>query len=130
MSQSQFAAAAQSARPAHTSTVVDDEQTVQTLLDALDDADCRRILAATDDDALSASEIAETCSLALSTTYRKLDRLTDAGLLSEQLRVCRSGKHTSEYRRAVDDVTVSVSPDGVQLHVTRHDREETTQLTA
>lgn len=128
MSQSQFAAA-QLARSTHTSTVVDDEQTVQTFLDALDDPDCRRILAATDDEALSASEIAETCSLALSTTYRKLDSLTETGLLSEQLRVSRSGNHTSEYRRAVDDVTVSVSPEGVRLHVTRHDGE-TTQLPA
>jgi DNA-binding transcriptional ArsR family regulator len=122
MSQSQFAAVAQP-RPEQPTTVVDDE-TVQSILDALDDAHCRCILTATDGEALSASEISETCDLALSTVYRKLDTLTDLGLLSEQLRVRRSGKHTSEYRRAVDDVTVSVSPDGIELRVAY--REQTT----
>lgn len=129
MSQSQFAAAAQSTRPEQTTTVVDDEA-VQSILDALDDAHCRCILAATDGEALSASEISETCDLALSTAYRKLDTLTELGLLSEQLRVRRSGKHTSEYRRAVDDVTVSVSPDGIELRVSYKERETTASLTA
>jgi DNA-binding transcriptional ArsR family regulator len=128
MSQSQFAAVS-SPRPNNVTTVAD-EETVQSVLDALDDADCRRILAATDGDALSASELAERCDLALSTTYRKLDTLTDLGLLSEQLRVRRSGAHTSEYRRAVDDVTVSVSPGGIELRVARRDLETATPLVA
>ncbi|SEO58946.1 Helix-turn-helix domain-containing protein [Halogranum amylolyticum] len=129
MSQSQFAAAAQPTRSEQTVTV-DDDETVQAMLDALDDADCRCILAATDGEALSASELSERCDLALSTTYRKLDLLTELDLLSERLRVRRSGKHASEYRRAVDDVTVSVAPDGIELRVTRSEREATTSLTA
>lgn len=128
MSQSQFAPVSS---PRHTEpATVADEETVQSVLDALDDADCRRILAATDGDARSASELAESCDIALSTTYRKLDTLTDLGLLSEQLRVRRSGAHTSEYRRAVDDVTVSVSATGVELRVARRDLETAAPLVA
>ena len=128
MSQSQFAPVSS---PRHTEpTTVVDEETVQSVLDALDDADCRRILAATDGEARSASELAEACDIALSTTYRKLDTLTDLGLLSEQLRVRRSGAHTSEYRRAVDDVTVSVSATGIELRVTRRDLETAAPLVA
>jgi len=86
------------------------EKTIQKLLDALDDTDCRAILDATSEEALSASEISEAHDLPLSTTYRKLDRLTEAGLLEERTCIRRSGKHTSEYIRSVDDVVISLGP--------------------
>ncbi|MEF8814949.1 MAG: winged helix-turn-helix domain-containing protein [Halovenus sp.] len=88
------------------------ETAVQALLDALDDADCRAILDATREKALTASEISEIHDLPLSTTYRKLDLLTEAGLLEERTRIRRSGKHASEYIRLVDDVAISLGPRG------------------
>lgn len=89
-----------------------DADSRQRLLDALQDADCRAILRATSGAALSAYEVAETCGLPLSTTYRKLDLLTAAELLAERMRIRRSGKHASEYVRRVEDVHVSVSASG------------------
>lgn len=91
---------------------VADETTTQVLLEALNDPDCRDILDATSDVTLTAAEISETCDLPLSTTYRKLDHLTDAGLLEEGTRVCHSGKHSSEYRRLVESVIFSFTPSG------------------
>lgn len=81
---------------------------VQQLLDALDDADCRGILDATRDDALTANELSEAEDLPLSTAYRKLELLTEAGLLEERTRIRQSGKHASEYTRVVDDVVISL----------------------
>lgn len=101
------------------------ESTVQKLLDALDDADCRAVLEETDDTALSAKEVSEHCGLPLSTTYRKLDLLAEVGLLEEQTRVRRSGKHTSEYTRTVDSVAVSLGSRGeTELRVSRHRNAE------
>lgn len=91
---------------------VDDDAEVQTVLDALQDDDCRAVLNAAAEEALSASELSSACDLPLSTTYRKLDALTEAGLLVERTRLCPEGKHASEYLRAVDDVVVSTGPDG------------------
>ncbi|WP_312907410.1 helix-turn-helix domain-containing protein [Natronosalvus caseinilyticus] len=91
---------------------------VQTILDALTDADCRTILEALNEDAgyLTASELSERCDVPLSTTYRKIEKLTDAGMLDEKLRIRRSGKHTSEYGHRVDDVQISVEADsGIEL---------------
>lgn len=82
------------------------------VLDALNDDDCRRILEATTDDSLTASELSESLDLPLSTTYRKLDRLTDVGLLRETIRIHRSGKHVNEYTRNVEDVSITVQDDG------------------
>lgn len=92
------------------------------ILNALEDADCRAILDATCESALTAKEVSTACDVPLSTAYRKLDALVDAGLLVERVRLSRSGKHASEYARAVEDVVVSVSPEGgVELHVTAAD---------
>jgi DNA-binding transcriptional ArsR family regulator len=95
-----------------------DEDTTDALLGALDDSDCRAILEAASQEALSASELSETCDLPLSTTYRKVDRLTDVGLLDEQLRLRRSGKHTGEYTLAIEQLHLAIDPEtGIQLRV-------------
>lgn len=104
---------------------IDAETSIQELLDVLDDAGCRAILNATSDSALSAHEISETCELPLSTTYRKLDLLTDAGFLEERTRIRRAGKHTSEYFRSVTDVVVSIStPGNIELQVSHRENSE------
>lgn len=82
------------------------------VLTALNDRDCRRILDAAASEALTTRELAEACDLPLSTTYRKVDLLTDAALLSESVRLRTSGKHPSEYRRSFDDVVVHLTDGG------------------
>jgi DNA-binding transcriptional ArsR family regulator len=101
-------------------TTVDDVDEVETILDALHDDDCRAVLDATGEASLSASELADACDLPLSTTYRKLDTLTDAGLLAERTRLSPDGKHASEYVRAVDEVLVDAAA-GFELTVTKRD---------
>jgi len=88
-----------------------DETGIGDVLTALEDAECRAILEATSTEALSASEVADTCDIALSTTYRKLDLLDDVGLLEEGIRLSESGKHTSEYRLRFEDISVSIDPE-------------------
>lgn len=105
----------------------DTETPVQELLDVLDDASCRAILEATSDAALSATEVSETCDLPPSTTYRKLDLLTDVGLLEERTRVQHSGKHPREYVRSVTDVVISITAHGeTEVQVTHHENVEET----
>ena len=97
-----------------------DEQTVEsdpevsTLLGVLEDADCRAILEATSDQALSAGELCEACNLSSSTGYRKVDQLTEAGLLEESIRLDSAGAHTSEYRLAVSEMAINLAG-GVEL---------------
>lgn len=84
------------------------EGEAQPLFEVLEDADCRAILGETDSEALSAKELSEACDLPLSSTYRKLDMLTEAGLLEERTRIRQSGKHPSEYIRIVEEIAVSI----------------------
>jgi predicted transcriptional regulator len=87
------------------------------LLVALADEDCRTLLQAANGEALSASELSERCGLPLSTTYRKVATLTEAGLFEEQVRLCSSGKHTSEYLRSIDDITLSLTGGCIDIEI-------------
>lgn len=101
-----------------------DSSNLGAVLGALEDSDCRQLLAATVDEARSATELSEQCDLPLSTTYRKVEKLTDAGLLAEQIRVCSSGKHTSEYTCTVGAVHLSVESDGIAAHLSEQNAQE------
>jgi DNA-binding transcriptional ArsR family regulator len=107
-------------------STVDDAEEVQAVLDALHDPDCRTVLDATSETSLSARELSEACDLPLSTTYRKLDTLTEVGLLDERTRLCPDGKHASEYVRRVESVDVDVDDeDGFVLTVSHRDPSRT-----
>lgn len=101
---------------------ITDEERITDLLGAFNDQACRDILDATSDSVLSAKELSDECDLPLSSTYRKLELLTEVGLLEERTRIRLSGKHTSEYCRKVGDVVLSITPGGtVELDVSLHD---------
>jgi DNA-binding transcriptional ArsR family regulator len=110
-------------------TTLESEAAVGTVLDALDDAACLAILEATSDEVLTANEISERCELPLSTAYRKLDVLEDAGLIAERTRLSRAGKHASEYARLVDEVTISIGAEGA-VEVRTVPRQQSESLTA
>ena len=83
----------------------EDPVELQNVLDALNDSDCRRIVRQLDEP-MTASEISTECDIPTSTTYRKLERLTDASILTEQTAIRTDGHHTSEYSLAFEEVTV------------------------
>ncbi|MDG5774873.1 helix-turn-helix domain-containing protein [Haloarculaceae archaeon H-GB1-1] len=112
-------------RPSREPTTLEDDSDVQRVLDALNDSDCRAILEAIDEESLSAKEISERCELPLSTSYRKIDVLETAGLISEKTRLSPSGNHASEYERLVEDVVMSVEDgDGLKLTVSLRDGQD------
>lgn len=81
---------------------------LQAVLDALDDPKCR-VIVRNLEQPMTAEEIADTCDVPLSTTYRKLDMLTEASLLSEGLEIRSDGQHASQYRVDFEEVVVRLS---------------------
>jgi predicted transcriptional regulator len=80
---------------------------LQAVLDALDDEDCRSFVRALEEP-MTASELSEACDVPLSTTYRKLDLLTEASLLGERTEIRSDGQHTTRYAVEFDEVRVFV----------------------
>lgn len=86
------------------------EPDLQDVLDALDDEDCRAIVRALDEP-MTASEVSEACDIPMSTTYRKLELLSDASLLSEGTELRADGHHATRYEVNFDEVSVTLSED-------------------
>jgi len=88
----------------------EDAPDLQEVLDALDDPACRKIVSALEEP-MTADEISEASGVPLSTTYRKLDLLTEASLLEEGLEIRSDGQHASKYSLAFEEVVIGLSAD-------------------
>lgn len=79
----------------------------ETVFAALDDPACRDIVGSLDEP-MTAREVADAASVPLSTTYKKLDRLTDADLVTEETELHPGGHHRSRYVTAFDRLVVGL----------------------
>lgn len=76
---------------------------VQRLFDALADPECRTILK-TLDEPKTAQELMKHCDLSQTSTYRKLDLLSKAGLVEERTTIREDGHHEIQYCRAFEGI--------------------------
>ena len=107
-----------------------DPPSVDDVLDALADDDARRIVSALSEPK-TASDISEECDIPLSTTYRKLELLTEASLLSESTDIRRDGQHTTRYSVSFETVTVSIDEENdreFEIEFTRPERTRDERL--
>ena len=95
------------ATPAET---VDEPGQLAAVFTALGDSTCRSVLRTLRDSAepLTVQELSELAGVALTSTYRKLDRLTRAGLVEERDGLDPDGHRRSRYRPAVDRIDVKL----------------------
>jgi DNA-binding transcriptional ArsR family regulator len=86
----------------------DDAPDLQAVLDALDDPDCRAIVSALDEP-MTADQISAAADVPLSTTYRKLELLSEASLLEEGIEIRDDGQHASRYAVSFEEVIIALS---------------------
>lgn len=82
-----------------------DDTDDQAVFEALADPDCRDILAAVGEP-LPAKAVAEACDLPQTSTYRKLQQLSEAGLVAEETELRPDGHHATTYVRDTTGVFV------------------------
>jgi DNA-binding transcriptional ArsR family regulator len=101
---------------------------LQAVLSALDDPDCRDIVRALDD-GRTARELSEVCDMPLSTTYRKLELLSDASLVDERTQIRSGGHHTTEYALDFEAVRIALDEDrAFEVAIDRPSRTADEQL--
>jgi len=101
---------------------------LQTVLDALEDPDCRQIVSELDEPK-TARELSESCEMATSITYRELDRLSNATLVDEQTKIRSGGHHTTQYVVAFQSVRIVLDEDrSFDLRIDRRARAPDEQL--
>jgi DNA-binding transcriptional ArsR family regulator len=107
----------------------DDSPDLQTVLDALDDPDCRTIVKRLTEP-MTANEISESTDVPLSTTYRKLDLLTEASILEERTEIRQGGHHTTKYVLDFEAVRIALLEDrAFDVSISRPARTADEQLT-
>lgn len=80
---------------------------LQDVLDALDDPGCREIVRHLETP-MTANEVSEACDIPLSTTYRKLDRLSAASLVEERTEIRVGGHHTTRHELDFEAVRIAL----------------------
>lgn len=107
---------------------LEDEPAAREVLDALGDPDCRTIVQRLEEP-MTAQEISEACEIPLSTTYRKLELLTEADLLVEQTEIRADGHHTTRYAPGFEAVEFTLDEDRqLEVELARPSRSADEQL--
>jgi hypothetical protein len=88
------------------------------VFESLDDADCRAILRETSQPR-TASQLADTCAIASSTLYRKLDRLIRASLVRKRETNGPDGGRVTRFERDFDGIMITMDDDGLSVDITR-----------
>ncbi|ADB63773.1 hypothetical protein Htur_5142 (plasmid) [Haloterrigena turkmenica DSM 5511] len=97
---------------------------LSTVLAVLDDEYARDILTHTSVEPMSASTLSERCDASLPTIYRRLDRLEECQLVSEETELAPDGNHYSVYSANLESLELSLGDGEFELEVTYQDEED------
>ena len=98
------------------------------VLDALGDPGCRQIMHHLTEP-MTARELTETCEMPQSTIYRKLQRLSEAGLVEELPSLQPSDSGANQYAIAFEQLTIERSEmEGFEVELTRRERSAEERL--
>lgn len=85
--------------------VRDEAPDLQQVLDSLDDEVCRTLIQQLEEP-MTANELSTAADVPLSTTYRKLEKLSQASLLATRTELRRGGHHRTRYRVDFEEVSL------------------------
>ncbi|MFC5969900.1 helix-turn-helix domain-containing protein [Halomarina salina] len=103
-----------------------EESSLAEVLDLLSDEYARAILTETSVEPMSAKTLSERCDASLPTVYRRIDQLTDCGLLEERTRPRQDGNHHRVYSARLQRFAVELDDGEFTADLERRDdgREE------
>lgn len=99
------------------------------VLSLLDDEYARTILVELTKEPMSVSELCTTCEISDPTAYRRLNRLQEVDLVTEQQELDPDGHHYKCYVATVEDVTVTFADGGCEVTVTRSSSDPADRFT-
>lgn len=93
------------------------EPELSTVFAALNDEQSLEILKALQKRSLTAKELNEEVSVPMSSLYRKLDVLCDAGLLETNIEIRPAGKNANRYSVAMNSITIDLTGNSLDVGV-------------
>lgn len=115
--------------PERTVIPVSEDTNLSTLLAVLDDEYARDILTHTSVEPMSASTLSERCDASLPTIYRRLDRLEECNLVTEETELAPDGNHYSVYSANLDRLELSLNEGSFTLELTYREEDVADKFT-
>ena len=102
-------------------TVVDDDRSIEEILDTIGDQHARRVLAAISLEPKSAKDLAAECDLSLPTVYRRIEMLDEYDLVTARTIVAEDGNHYKVYESNFESTVISLQDDEYKVRVYRQE---------
>jgi DNA-binding HxlR family transcriptional regulator len=93
------------------------EPELNEVIDLLGDDYVCDILRALEPGPKAARDLADQCGMSRPTVYRRLDRLTAAGLVEARMSLAQDGHHRHEFHLVFDELEVQIREDGIDGRV-------------
>ena len=100
---------------------MDDDRSIEEVLDTIGDRHARHVLAAISRDPKSAKELAEECDLSLPTVYRRIEMLEEYDLIDDQTLVADDGNHYKVYESNFESTVISLEDDEYRVRIYREE---------
>ncbi|PSQ28856.1 transcriptional regulator [Halobacteriales archaeon SW_10_68_16] len=100
---------------------MDDDRTIEEILDTIGDEHARRVLASVSIEPKSAKELAAECDLSLPTVYRRIETLEEYDLVKDRTLVAEDGNHYKVYESNFESTVISLEDDSYQVRVYREE---------
>ena len=101
---------------------MDDEKSIEEILDTIGDQHARRVLAAISREPQSAKELAEECDMSLPTVYRRIEMLTEYELVKDRTLVADDGNHYKVYESNFESTVISLEDDEYKVRIYREEK--------
>ncbi|MFD1512414.1 helix-turn-helix domain-containing protein [Halomarina rubra] len=101
-----------------------EESSLAEVLDLLSDEYARAILTETSVEPMSAKTLSERCDASLPTVYRRIEHLTDCGLLDERTQPRRDGNHHRVYTATLHRFSLELDDGEFTADVDRHESDD------
>ena len=100
---------------------MDEEQSIEEILDTIGDEHARKVLAAISREPQSAKELSEECDLSLPTVYRRIEMLNEYDLVKDQTLVAEDGNHYKVYESNFESTVISLEDNEYKVRIYREE---------
>ncbi len=98
---------------------MDDNRSIEEVLDTIGDEHARHVLAAISREPKSAKEVATECDLSLPTVYRRIETLAEYNLVKDRTLVADDGNHYKVYESTFESTVISLEDDEYRVRIYR-----------
>lgn len=100
---------------------MEDNRSIEEILDTIGDQHAREVLAAISRDPRSAKELAEECDLSLPTVYRRIEMLEEYELVKDRTLVADDGNHFKVYESNFESTVISLEDKEYKVRIYREE---------